>query len=197
MVSPFETTQLTLGVDYLIEMQDVFQILPHYEFVTYPNWREAPYKADQHWLGVDAWYLLPIQGMEVGASVDYNPIYNSRRDDNTGSGGGHGHDIRSAIAARQMIQDAPMDVTFYQVLNFGSSSYKMSFFGMDDEAGVTTLDLGLRYVTPFFINEFWITARLEGHFWLENDDREALRIAGRNTSEVIMAVGFEWKPDLK
>jgi hypothetical protein len=196
-ISAFESTQLNLGVDYLFEIQDLFQFIPHYNFTAYPNWHEQPYKLDQHWLGLDAWWLTPIQGVELGANVDFNPVYNSRRDENSGSGGNHGHDFRTAIAAREFIQEAPLDVSFYQVLNFANGTYKSSFYGMDDEGGVTTFDLGLRYVAPFYLNEFWLTARLEGHFWLENDDRETLRQAGQNTAEVIMAVGFEWKPDSK
>lgn len=39
-----------------------------------------------------------------------------------------------------------------------------------------------------------MTARLEAHFWLESDDRAALDAADRNTSEVLIGVGFEWKP---
>ena len=196
-IAAFETTQINLGIDYLFEMQEIFQIIPHYNFTAYPNWNERAYKSDQHWFGVDAWYLLPIAGVEVGANIDYNPFYNSRINDNGGSGGTHSHDLRSALAARQFIQNAPLDVAFYQVLNFANGTHKSNFYGMDDECGVTTFDLGLRYVTPFYLNEFWLTARLEGHFWLENDDRTTLRNAGQNTAEVIMAVGFEWKPESK
>jgi hypothetical protein len=194
-VSAGETTQINLGVDYLFEMQDVFQIIPHYNFTAYPNWTDAPYKDDQHWIGVDAWYLLPWQGFEVGFNVDYNAFYNGRVDAYHGYGGLDDHAFRTAIAARQIFNDAPLDITFYEVLNMGNGAYKNFLIGSDgDDSGFTTLDLGLRYVAPFHLDEFWVVSRLEAHFWLENDDREALRAAGRNTTEVIFTVGFEWKP---
>jgi hypothetical protein len=189
-----ESTQINLGVDYLFEIENLLQIIPHYNFTMYPNWDKQAYKADQHWVGVDVWYLLPIQGMEIGVNMDYNPMYHSRDNENKASGGTHGHDLRSAIAMRQFVQNAPLDLQFYQVLNMANGTFKRHFYGMDDEGGLTTLDLGMNYITPFFLNEFWVTARLEGHFWLEHDDREILRQAGANTTEIVMAIGFEWKP---
>jgi hypothetical protein len=188
-----ETTQINLGVDYLFEMQDVFQIIPHYEFITYPHWVEQPYKNDQHWLGVDGWYLLPWPGIEVGAGFDYNPFYNSEEDDYKARGGSGGHALRGAIAARQFIQNAPLDIAFYEVLNFGNGEYKKFLIGDEDE-GVTTLDIGIRYVAPFFLDQLWMTARLEAHFWLESDDREYWSSQDENSTEVLIGIGFEWKP---
>ncbi len=188
-----ETTQINLGIDYLIEMQDVFQIIPHYEFITYPHWVEQPYKNDQHWLGVDAWYLLPWPGFEVGASIDYNPFYNAEKDDYMARGGSGAHALRGAIAARQFIQNAPLDIAFYEVLNFGNGEYKRFLIGDEDE-GVTTFDLGVRYIAPFFLDQLWMTARLEAHFWLESDDRAFLKSQNENTTEVLLGIGFEWKP---
>lgn len=123
-ISAGETTQVTLGVDYLFEMEDVFQVIPHYEFTTYPDWVEQPYKSDQHWLGVDGWYLLPWPGLEVGGGLDYNPFYNGETDEYKARGGSGGHALRGAIAARQFYQNAPLDIAFYQVLNFGNGEYK-------------------------------------------------------------------------
>lgn len=188
-----ETTQVNLGVDYLFEMEDVFQIIPHYEFITYPNWVDVPYKDDQHWLGVDGWYLLPWPGLEVGGGVDYNPFYNGETEEYKARGGSGGHALRGAIAARQFYQNAPLDIAFYQVLNFGNGEYKKFLIGDEDE-GLTTFDLGIRYVAPFFLDQLWMTARLEAHFWLESDDRAALDAANRNTTEVLIGIGFEWKP---
>lgn len=188
-----ETTQINLGIDYLFEMQDVFQVIPHFEFITYPDWVEQPYKNDQFWLGVDGWYLLPWPGIEVGASVDYNPFYNGEEDEYMARGGSGGHALRGAIAARQFIQNAPLDLAFFQVLNFGNGEYKRFLIGDEDE-GVTTFDLGVRYVTPFFLDQLWMTARLEAHFWLESDDRKFLKDLEENTTEILIGIGFEWKP---
>jgi hypothetical protein len=192
-VSAGETTQINLGIDYLIEMEDVFQIIPHYQFTTYPNWSERPYKSDQHWLGVDGWYLLPWPGLEVGGGLDYNPFYNGEVDEYKARGGSGGHAFRGAIAARQFYQNAPLDIAFFQVLNFGNGEYKNFLIG-DDEEGFTTLDIGVRYVAPFFLDQLWMTARLEAHFWLESDDREFLRNQDKNSTEILIGVGFEWKP---
>jgi len=192
-VNAGETTQVNFGLDYLIEMQDVFQIIPHYEFITYPNLKNIPWKDDQNWFGVDGWYLLPWPGFEVGGGFDYNPFYNSTVDAARGNGGLSAHALRGAIAARQFYQNAPLDVAFYEVLNYGNGEYKKFLIG-SDETGLTTFDLGVRYLSPFFINNLWMTARLEAHFWLEADDRDALRNAGKNTAEVIMGIGFEYKP---
>lgn len=188
-----ETTQINLGIDYLFEMQDVFQIIPNVEFITYPDWVEQPYKNDQIWVGVDGWYLLPWPGFEVGAGFDYNPFYNGEDQEYRVRGGSGGHALRAAIAARQFIQNAPLDIAFYEVLNFGNGEYKRFLIGDEDE-GLTTLDLGVRYVAPFFLDQLWMTARLEAHFWLENDDREFLKNQGKNTAEVLLGIGFEWKP---
>ncbi len=192
-VSAGETTQITLGADYLIEMQDVFQIIPHYEFIAYPNLPDQPWKNGQNWFGVDGWYLLPWPGLEVGGGFDYNPFYNSDLDAHRGNGGLSAHALRAGIGARQFYQTAPLDIAFYEVLNFGNGEYKEFLIG-SDETGLTTLDLGVRYVSPFFINDLWMTARLEAHVWLEGDDREALRAADKNTTEVIIGIGFEYRP---
>lgn len=188
-----ETTQINLGVDYLFEMEDIFQIIPHYEFITYPNWVEQPYKEDQHWLGVDGWYLLPWPGIEVGGGVDYNPFYNGQEQAYRAYGGSGGHALRAALAARQFYQNAPLDIAFYEVLNFGNGEYKRFLVGDEDE-GLTTLDIGVRYVAPFFLDKLWMTAKLEAHFWLEADDREMMREADRPSTEVLIGVGFEYKP---
>jgi hypothetical protein len=191
-ISAGETTQINLGVDYLIEIPRYFQIIPHYEFTAYPNWVDVPYKDDQHWLGVDGWYLLPWDGLEVGASFDYNPFYNAEKDEYLARGGAGGHALRGALAARQMYQNAPLDLTFYQVLNFGNGEYKRFLVGDEDE-GLTTLDLGVLYVSPFYLENLWVTARLEAHFWLESDDRRALQAQNRETAEVLIGIGFEYR----
>lgn len=194
-VTAGETTQINVGIDYVFELQDYFQIIPHFEFITYPNMVDVPYqyKNDQQWLGVDAWYLLPLPGIEIGASIDYNPFYNAEKDEYDMTGGSGAHALRGAIAARQFIQNAPLDLAFYQVLNFGNGEYKKFLIGDEDE-GLTTLDLGVRYVAPFFLEELWMTARLEAHFWLEADDRKQFSDANENSAEILIGVGFEWKP---
>ena len=128
----------------------------------------------------------------IGASIDYNLFYNAEKDEYDMNGGSGSHALRAAIAARQFIQNAPLDLAFYQVLNFGNGEYKRFLVGDEDE-GLTTLDLGVRYVAPFFLDQLWMTARLEAHFWLEADDRKQFSDANENSTEILIGVGFEWK----
>ena len=37
--------------------------------------------------------------------------------------------------------------------------------------------------------------RLEVHYWLEQKDRNILSAAGKDTTEVIIGFGFEWRPE--
>lgn len=193
-VAPGEITSAKIGLDYLIEMKGVFQILPHYTWINYPSWPDVPYKDNQHWFGVDGWYLLPWEGLEVGASFDYNPFYHAGKDAARGNGGLNDHGLRGALAARQFWQHAPLDLAFYQTLNFGNGVYKKFLIG-DKEDGFTTFDLGVKYTAPFYLNEFWVVSRFELHLWVEGDDRKRLKAAGESTSEVVIGVGFEWRPE--
>lgn len=193
-VSTGEVTSARVTLDYLIEMKGLFQILPHFTWINYPNQADVPYKDNQSYLGVDGWYLLPWEGLEVGASFDYNPFYNATVDKSRGGGGLNDHGLRGAIAARQFWQHAPVDLAFYEVLNFGNSTYKNFLIG-ERETGFTTLDLGVKYTSPFYLKEFWVVTRFEVHIWVEGDDRNRLKAAGESTSEIVLGVGFEWTPE--
>ncbi len=189
-----ETTRIDLGADYLIEMKDQFQIIPHYQFETYPNLPNIPYKDDQHWFGIDGWYLLPWPGLEVGTGFDYNPFYNSDSNAYRGNGGLSGHDFRWSVGGRQFLQHSPLDLTFWELINLGNASYKEFVVG-DSKTGFTTLDLGVKYTAPFYLNEIWTVVRLEAHFWLEHKDRDILRAQGKDTTEIVIGLGFEYRPD--
>jgi hypothetical protein len=193
-VATGEVTSAQVGLDYLIEMKGLFQIIPHATWITYPNLPDVPYKDNQTYLGVDGWYLLPWEGLEVGGGFDYNPFYNATIDKTRGGGGLNDHGLRGAIGARQFWQHAPLDLAFYELLNFGNGTYKNFLIG-EKETGFTTLDLGVKYTAPFFLNEFWVVSRFEIHIWVEGDDRRALKNADQNTSELVLGIGFEWRPE--
>jgi|GEM_PF-2734201 hypothetical protein len=189
-----ETTQFSAGLDYLIEWTNLFQILPHYEWETYPNLPKQPYKDQEEWIGADGWYELPWQGLEAGFGLDYNPFYNGELDKFRGGGGLSGHAFRSSIGAREFFQHAPLDLAFWETINYGNGEYKNFLIG-DNATGFTTFDIGVKYTAPFYINEFWTVFRLEVHYWLEQKDRNILSAAGKDTTEVIIGFGFEWRPE--
>jgi hypothetical protein len=193
-VATGEITSAKIGLDYLIEMKGLFQIIPHFTWINYPNQADVPYKDNQTYLGVDGWYLLPWEGLEIGGGFDYNPFYNATVDKTRGGGGLNDHGLRGAFGARQFWQHAPLDLMFYQLLNFGNGTYKNFLVG-EKETGFTTLDLGVKYTAPFYLNEFWVVSRFEVHVWVEGDDRARLKAAGESTSELVLGIGFEWKPE--
>ena len=52
----------------------------------------------------------------------------------------------------------------------------------------------MKYITPFYLDELWVVTRLEVHVWAQKNDRDAISAAGRDPTEVILGVGFEWIP---
>ena len=65
-IEPFEIVELNGRIDYLITLPDVAQIFPYLETETFPNW-SRPH--DAVWLGVNGWYLLPYEGIEIGGNI--------------------------------------------------------------------------------------------------------------------------------
>ena len=63
-----ELTEAAFRVDYLFEMQDIFQLLPFYQNHTYVELDPDDAVEDAHWLGLDFWYLTPFEGLEVGGT---------------------------------------------------------------------------------------------------------------------------------
>ena len=84
---PLEIVETDLRLDYLVTLPERAQIIPFLENETYPNF-SRPHEA--LWLGVDGWYLLPYEGVEVGGSLAV---------DLTGDVG-----WRGSIGARQLFQ---------------------------------------------------------------------------------------------
>jgi hypothetical protein len=192
------TTELSGGVDYLAQMPGYFQIIPHYQYIMYPDLPNSRVKDDQHWFGVDGWWVLPlpIPGFELGGGADYNPFYNYQTDSYRGYGGLSSHLFRAAVGMRQFYQPVPIDLCFWEILNFGNSNYIQYFgSGSDNNAGPTTLDLGVKYTQPFFFDQSFLFIKLESHFWVEKPDREYLHSIGKDPNDIVMSVGVEWMPD--
>lgn len=165
-----EIPQMSVRIDYLIDMP-WFQMIPRYTMITYPAFSNVD---EAHWLGLDAWVLLPWEGVEAGASVDFD------LDDNYG--------WHAAIGSRQFLQTSGIDLHAWQLLNYGSSDYHQ-YLGAGDRRGLTTLNLGGKVTVPLPFIHSWITAGLDGHWWLNSRDRAAVE----NSTELIMSFGFEFR----
>jgi hypothetical protein len=181
-VKSFETTEVTGRLDYLMEIPDMLQVLPFVEVTAYPN---ITGKAPFYWLGAESWYMLPWEGLEVGASAQYN------LQDETNTARQEHHWI-GAIGGRQFFQDAPLDLSFWEVFNLGSRSYHEISSGTDKQ-GLTTLNLGAKATLPLPWDDLWTFLRLEGNWWLNGDDRDSIEAAGRDASEVIIGIGVEYR----
>ncbi|MBA3710509.1 MAG: hypothetical protein H0W83_17020 [Planctomycetes bacterium] len=187
--SPFECTELNFKVDYLYEALDasdtpLFQIIPHYEFVTYPNVNEKQnyLKYRQNWAGIDAWYMLPWEGIEIGGGTDWN--LNS-----------DAHLFAAAVGAREFYQDAPFDLATWQLINFGNRAYKKYFGATNDKSGFTTLDIGGKVTLPLPWNEFWTYFQAQAIYWVDGQDRKVLHAAGVDVGDFIIGIGVEWRPE--
>jgi hypothetical protein len=203
-----ETTELSLRLDYLIEMKDLFQILPFYEGITYPYLSSMPLKSDQNWLGVDAWWMTPLAGVELGGSVAYNAFYDVKSDTGGMAGWSNGHMLKGSFGAREFYQYAPIDVTLWQMFNWGNSNYNR-FMGQGDlqlpatstyagnsdwKHGLNTFDIGATVLHPLAFRDWWFTASAEGHFWVMKADRERLADNGIDRNEFVLSMGVRYWP---
>jgi hypothetical protein len=181
-VGTFETTEITGRVDYLMEIPDYVQVLPFVEVTAFPN---VTGKAPFYLLGIESWYMLPWEGIEIGGSAAYN------LQDETDPPGQEHHWI-GAVGAREFFQDAPLDLAFWQVVNLGSRSYHEITSGTDKQ-GFTTLNLGAKATLPLPWEDMWTFLRLEGNWWINGDDRDSVEAAGRDASEVVIGIGVEYR----
>ncbi len=183
-IHTFETTRITGRLDYLLEIQDYVQILPFVETKTYPHISgDAPF----NWGGVDVWYLTPIEGVELGGSAAYNLYDNS---DYTGST----NYWVGSVGARELYQDAPIDLLLWQTVDLANRSYHERITGVDKQ-GITTINLGGKLTLPLPWEEAWATLDLEGHWWVLSDDKDALQLAGKDPGEIVFGIGFEYRPE--
>jgi len=185
-----EMIQFNLRLDYLMEgnfgTYGVLQVLPHLETVLFPD---LAGNTRFNWAGVDTWYGLPWQeGLEVGASVDFNLV-------NDTQGARNVHELRGSMGARWMYQDAPVDLMVWGLLNWGNRAYHDFLGGDPDQQGFTVFNLGAKATLPLPWEECWTFLRLEGSWWMQGDDRDALKGAGGDANEIVIGIGFEWRPE--
>lgn len=177
-----EGTEFTARLDYLFEIVDIIQILPFAEISIYPD---ISGRAPFNWVGVETWYMLPWEGLELGASAQYNLTDQFR--DNI-----HDNHWLLSFGGRQFYQAAPVDLRFWEVVNVGSRSYHEVTSGVTNQ-GLTTVEFGAKATLPLPWDQMWGFVRIEAHVWLDSDDRDALKEQGREPSEVIFGVGAEFR----
>lgn len=152
-----DNTEIRLRLDYLLEEESYFQILPFLETSFYPS---LPSDVEEPmWLGVDAWYLLPWEGVEAGGSLQFD------LDDNYG--------VYGSFAMREFYQNSPFDLMAWQALNWGDGDFHEAWTGSDD-FGLTTLELGVEVTLPMPWENTWVSLSGEGHIWLMDEDRDRL-----------------------
>ena len=144
--------EVDLWADYLITIPDYAQIIPRYRTSFFPYDDDAD---EPHWLGVDGWYLLPYEGLEVGASIEADLV---------GDWGWLGE-----IGARQLVQDVDtsLDLRFWQLIGIASADFHEQTTGAAS-GGFTTLELGAQASAPLPWEATWVHLRLETHWWLES-----------------------------
>lgn len=179
-----EVGHIRARVDYLIEIPGVLQIMPHYETSTFPatgksftgqgNQRRVaiesinPFNrrtrvANPHYVGVDAWYLLPWEGMEVGGGISYDIA------EKVG--------WKAAVGARQFIQIGTLDLAFYELVNFSDSDHRDWTIGVQ-RSGISTAEAGVTATLPLPFEYLYVSFHLSGHYWLDSTSRRAMDRSG-------------------
>jgi hypothetical protein len=184
-VMPGELVDLNLKVDYLLQINGVYpdggpflQLIPHFEWNTYPYQPSNDLKKDQRWLGADMWWATPLAGVEIGANSDWNvamPGY------------------RGAAAMREFYQAAPFDLAFWQVVNWGSTSYH-NYWAGSDHRGLTYGNLGARATVPLAWVDWWVYGQADWTYWLSSEDRDRMSLLNRDAGDLQFAIGIEFRP---
>lgn len=186
---PGEFVQFDFQIDAAVELRQpaangtipLLQIVPRFTYTTYPIQPRNTMKDHQRWLGYDLWWMTPAEGLEAGLSMDRN-VSN------------HFQAFKGGLGLREFFQAAPLDLAFYQFLNYGNKSYHQNVNGCNSR-GFTTGDLGVKATFPLHWEGLWIYGKLDTQYWLEKDDRDALRLGGQDSGSVILAFGLDWRPD--
>jgi hypothetical protein len=189
--NPGELLRTEIRVDWALEIRDprdasipLLQIIPHLNYVTYPNQRDV-YTADydnwlkdrQRWLGVDLWWALPVEGVELGAGVEQNLSSEWRA-------------TRAGLGGREFIQYNAVDLAFWQLINFADAEYR-DVIGGEDKSGVTTVVAGGRGTVPMFGEGLFGYVEIEMSYWLDEDMRENMDDSG----DVVISFGLNWQPE--
>lgn len=193
---PGEFLQFETKLDWLFQINGVYgdngpfmQIIPHIDYVTYPNQSSNPYarsgnadaentnKTQQTWVGLDLWWATPIPGIELGTSQDWNlaqPGY------------------RGSLGARQFYQAAPIDFQFWQIANYGNAEYK-AYFVDSNKRGLSYSQVGGKAIVPMPWSDWWGYAKADWTYWLDGDARDNLGAMGRDVGDLVLSLGMEYR----
>lgn len=183
-ITDFETTEITFKVDYLFEVIDICQIIPWVEISSYPFDTGSPRYI---WGGVDFWYLTPLQGLEAGASLQYNiadaaPNYKRASPE---------HHVVGTFGTRYLYQAVPLDTMAFALFDLTSRSYSNFNAGVSNQ-GLYTFRLGGQMTLPLPWEETWLVGSAQNIWYIDSDVRDSLAMQGRDRSELLFTIGVEW-----
>jgi hypothetical protein len=198
-IRPGDLTEIRLRVDYLIEVPDVVQILPYFQYSWYPvtgtpvvayrngkviddyfnPFEQYDWDTNPKWLGVEAWFALPFEGIELGGDIRYDLT--------------DAWKWAGAVGGRGLLQIDALDLNYYTLVHFGSPEYHQRLIG-SDETGATVLDMGLKATLPLPWEYWFIYSYGKFNWWLRPEDRAALPASLYNDNGVWEAgVGIEFR----
>lgn len=181
-ITDFETTEITGRLDYLFEVENIVQVLPFIELTAYPFFDG---KSKYNWIGIEGWYMTPLEGLELGGSMQYNLA------DNTISGVNE-HYVLTDLGARYFHQEAPLDVSAWSVLEIANRAYNRQLSGANYQ-GATTFNLGGQATLPLPWESTWTYLKVDSYWYVDSVERKELAKAGRDKTELVFALGFEYR----
>lgn len=193
--NPGEMLRFSTVIDWVLELRDprdasipLLQIIPRFTYITYPNQRDvfAPdydnyLKDRQRWLGLDLWWALPVEGVELGIGAEHNISTEWRA-------------FRGGLGGREFVQYNAIDMAFWQQLTFGDREYRR-VVGGEDKTGFNSFVVGGRATVPAFVQQVFAFCQVEASYWLDSDIRENNKQAGLDGGDVVLSVGINWMPD--
>lgn len=187
VITDLETTEVTARLDYLFEIENILQVLPFIEGTVYPYVKGS---TKYNWVGAEAWYLTPLEGLEVGASLQYNLADNTIA--STPSVSVSEHYWLHTFGVRYFYQEAPLDLSGWGLLNLANRAYHRQVTGANTQ-GATTFNLGGQLTLPLPWDSTWTFLKVDSYWYVDSDDRKALFAAGRDKTELVFALGFEYR----
>jgi hypothetical protein len=192
-IKPGEITGFKARIDYLVQIDYLnrkdlppAQIIPHFEYVTYPDQKASVFKDHQRWIGIEGWINPPFvgfQGIWFGGSLDWNLSEQWLA-------------FNSSFGAREIIQYSPFDFQLFQLVSAANAAHNRQFGGAD-RSSLTVLEIGGKITYPLISQDWWTFVKLSAFSWLDDKQREINRNADISNGGLIMAVGVEWVYDRK
>jgi hypothetical protein len=189
-----EVVRLGFTLDWAIEIRDprdstipLLQIIPRFTYVTYPAQRDVwavgndNYMKDrQRWVGLDVWYALPIEGVEVGGGFE-NALSTAW------------YAFRAGLGSRQFVQYNAVDIATWQLINMADRQYRQVALG-ESQSGFNTAVIGGRATVPMFVEDVFGFVEVEASYWLDKDIRDRNRANGLDYGDIVISVGLDWMP---